>query len=292
MSTAWRQISRSISLHASADICYWSESLRSKVLVSQDEIDEFVVKGFTPWKPTAGTKKKEGGIGRWFLFPNIDFQSPWFWWAIFPPLQFINIPGTQPWERSHIPTKRESQKIIDSKVPFRDGNMWSFPDGVPLVSSEVAGLFLPSTHPWMASIPRSFRGPQPFVFPKSSNPLLNFQELPSWDLFDASHLPPSVHSIKISAPEKTLYFQKTSPNLWQPAYPCDFGGFWGSQKKTFLIWVFPKIGVPQNGWFIWKTLLKWMIWGYHHLRKHPFRIGRSLPWSLKNHPVDLLLPRS
>ena len=31
------------------------------------------------------------------------------------------------------------------------------------------------------------------------------------------------------------------------------------------MWVFPKIGVPQNGWFIlenWKTLLKWMIWGY------------------------------
>ena len=26
-------------------------------------------------------------------------------------------------------------------------------------------------------------------------------------------------------------------------------------------WVFPKIGVPQNGWFIsWKILLKWMIW--------------------------------
>ena len=20
----------------------------------------------------------------------------------------------------------------------------------------------------------------------------------------------------------------------------------------------------------WKTLLKWMIWGYHHLRKHPY----------------------
>ena len=28
------------------------------------------------------------------------------------------------------------------------------------------------------------------------------------------------------------------------------------------IWMFPKIVVPQNGWFIvWKTLLKWMIWG-------------------------------
>ena len=38
-----------------------------------------------------------------------------------------------------------------------------------------------------------------------------------------------------------------------------------------LIWVFPKIGVPQNGWFIkWKTLLKWMIWGYHYFRKHPY----------------------
>ena len=35
------------------------------------------------------------------------------------------------------------------------------------------------------------------------------------------------------------------------------------------IWVFPKIKLPQNGWFIWKTLFKWMIWGYHHSRKHP-----------------------
>ena len=39
------------------------------------------------------------------------------------------------------------------------------------------------------------------------------------------------------------------------------------------IWVFPKIGVPQNGWFIMenpKTLLKWMIWGYPYFRKHPY----------------------
>ena len=37
------------------------------------------------------------------------------------------------------------------------------------------------------------------------------------------------------------------------------------------IWEFPKTGVPQNGWFIkWKTLLKWMIWGYHYFREHPY----------------------
>ena len=40
-------------------------------------------------------------------------------------------------------------------------------------------------------------------------------------------------------------------------------------------WVFPKNRgkTPQNGWWkSWKTFLKWMIWGYHHLRKHPCRL--------------------
>ena len=36
------------------------------------------------------------------------------------------------------------------------------------------------------------------------------------------------------------------------------------------IWVFPKIGIPQNGWFTMETLLKWMIWGYPYFRKHPY----------------------
>ena len=36
------------------------------------------------------------------------------------------------------------------------------------------------------------------------------------------------------------------------------------------IWVFPKIVVPQNGWFIRETLLEWMIWGYPYFWKHPF----------------------
>ena len=38
---------------------------------------------------------------------------------------------------------------------------------------------------------------------------------------------------------------------------------------SFATWVFTKIGVPQNGWFMMKTLLEWMIWGYHYFWKHP-----------------------
>jgi len=37
-----------------------------------------------------------------------------------------------------------------------------------------------------------------------------------------------------------------------------------------LKWVFPRIGVPQNGWFMMEILLKWMIWGYHYFWKHPY----------------------
>ncbi len=33
--------------------------------------------------------------------------------------------------------------------------------------------------------------------------------------------------------------------------------------------VFPKIGVPQNGWFIMENPIKWMIWGDHYFWKHP-----------------------
>ena len=43
---------------------------------------------------------------------------------------------------------------------------------------------------------------------------------------------------------------------------------WGTENHAQLsmtslkIWVFPKIGVPQNGWFIMKNPMnKWMIWG-------------------------------
>ena len=47
-------------------------------------------------------------------------------------------------------------------------------------------------------------------------------------------------------------------------------------KRFFfgMIWMFPKIGVPQNGWFIMEKLLKWMIWGYHYFWKHPYGYPR------------------
>ena len=33
----------------------------------------------------------------------------------------------------------------------------------------------------------------------------------------------------------------------------------------------PKIGVPQNGWFIMENPMnKWMIWGYPYFWKHPY----------------------
>ena len=64
--------------------------------------------------------------------------------------------------------------------------------------------------------------------------------------------------------------------------PCKTKSFpWGSPLRYNsgnIFWVFPKIGIPHNGWWkSWKTLLKWMIWGYRYFRKHPYRHGRIFP---------------
>ena len=40
--------------------------------------------------------------------------------------------------------------------------------------------------------------------------------------------------------------------------------------KNRILWVFPKIGGPQNGWFIMENPMKFMIWGYHYFWKHPY----------------------
>ena len=54
----------------------------------------------------------------------------------------------------------------------------------------------------------------------------------------------------------------------------------------FKIWVFPKIGVHQNGWFIMENpMSKWMIWGNFplFLECHPYEFSRVLSlqaWSV------------
>ena len=45
---------------------------------------------------------------------------------------------------------------------------------------------------------------------------------------------------------------------------------WHVKQCHQWIWVFPKVGVPQNGWFVKKTPLKCKIWGYTYFWKHQF----------------------
>ena len=58
-------------------------------------------------------------------------------------------------------------------------------------------------------------------------------------------------------------------------------GIKGLAKRCYIVYmdVEPKIGgfYPPNGWFIsWKTVLKWMIWGYHYCWKHPYLPGTGV----------------
>ena len=41
---------------------------------------------------------------------------------------------------------------------------------------------------------------------------------------------------------------------------------------------FQKYRYPKMDGLYWKTLFKWMIWGYHYFRKHPYRYSLRLPW--------------
>ena len=55
-------------------------------------------------------------------------------------------------------------------------------------------------------------------------------------------------------------------------------GMWSLNGSMYLyIWVFPKIVVPQNGWFMEHPMNKWMIWGYHYFWKHPYTVDGNNP---------------
>ena len=55
-------------------------------------------------------------------------------------------------------------------------------------------------------------------------------------------------------------------------------------KKNTIIWVFPKIVVPQNGWFIMENPIKMDEFGgkTHYFRKHPFlkKVTTTTTWRL------------
>ena len=61
----------------------------------------------------------------------------------------------------------------------------------------------------------------------------------------------------------------TSPRTAEPMLMADDAH---PEPHQWGMWVFPKIGVPQNGWFIMENPIKMDdlgIWGYHYFWKHP-----------------------
>ena len=64
---------------------------------------------------------------------------------------------------------------------------------------------------------------------------------------------------------------------------------WIVMLETISIWVFPKTWVPQNGWFIMENPINpWMVWGYHHFRKHPY-INQNIQNGMLYNPFDAVM---
>ena len=73
-------------------------------------------------------------------------------------------------------------------------------------------------------------------------------------------------------------------------------GISSSQKPPppyFQVGISKNSGTPKMDGLQWKTLLKWMIWGYHHLRKHPGETMFLGVWSsttLRTWKIQVELP--
>ena len=74
-----------------------------------------------------------------------------------------------------------------------------------------------------------------------------------------------------SQPQKSVRFMLIAgPQCW-PTLQEWFSATLKRGRKGWLIWVFPKIGVPQNGWSMMENPMKMDdLRVYHYFWKHPF----------------------
>ena len=99
-------------------------------------------------------------------------------------------------------------------------------------------------------------------FSTSSHFCLRMPKQPSrWPRMCGKSISPSAHLDQ--------NFTNFSVGSW-----LEYAGNVRCNEYNDAIWVFPKIGGTPK-WMVKimenrKTLLKWMIWGYHYFRKHPY----------------------
>ena len=78
-----------------------------------------------------------------------------------------------------------------------------------------------------------------------------------------------------------FFFRPARLLVWRERGPK--GCWWAKKNGNFHPGgCFRKYWYPKMDGLQWKTLLKWMIWGYHYFWKHPGHSRWFKPW-----PVDL-----
>ena len=90
--------------------------------------------------------------------------------------------------------------------------------------------------------------------------------------------------IMVEAGRSTL--EKVADDAWMNSGKvCNL--FSVVESRISSLRMFPKIGVPQIGWFIMENSLKWMIWGYHYFRNPPSLHSKKIPTYPRNIPRTL-----
>ena len=97
---------------------------------------------------------------------------------------------------------------------------------------------------------------------------LCFCAFPSW--YIPNHIKTTAMTLKNQSQAKITYADAFTRRTQQNPNTIQYNTIQCNVKSNQARWFKKKRYQKQvaNGWFIWKTLLKWMIWWYHHLRKH------------------------